>query len=211
MIQQVAEALHRAKIGESNINSALLSYPGMSGHSYRRFINNLMSSLPAAHYLEVGTWLGSTLCSALNGNDATAVAIDNWAEFGGNKPQLFAALHEFVAPTSRVKFLEEDFRRVDYTKLNKANVFMFDGPHEARDQFDGIALALPALEDRFVLIVDDWNWDRVREGTFAALEKLKLSVLWSEEIRTTQDGTHPLVGGAETEWHNGYFISVIKH
>jgi hypothetical protein len=46
----------------------------------------------------------------------------------------------------------------NFSVLGKFDVYFFDGPHHERDQYDGIATALPALERHFVLIVDDWNW-----------------------------------------------------
>ena len=53
----------------------------MSDASVRHLINNLASA-PGTRYLEVGSWRGSTLASALGGgNDATvdlSVAIDLW-------------------------------------------------------------------------------------------------------------------------------------
>ena len=55
--------------------------PGMSGRKYRYLINNLVSSIKDARYLEIGCWAGSTACSALYGNEVKAVCIDNWSQF----------------------------------------------------------------------------------------------------------------------------------
>ena len=60
--------------------------------------------------------------------------------------------------TSRLRVIEGDFRSVDYASLGKFNVYLFDGPHAEEDQRDGIVCALPALAERFLLVVDDWNW-----------------------------------------------------
>ena len=92
----------------------------------------------------------------------------------------------------------------------KFNIYLFDGPHEERDQYDGLALAVPCLEKQFVFIVDDWNWERVRSGTFAAIQKCNLSVLFSAEIRTTLNNSHPAVAGKDSDWHNGYYIAVLE-
>jgi len=77
------------------------------------------------------------------------------------------------------------------------------------DQFDGIALALPALEDEFILIVDDFNWDYVREGTFRAMSEKNLAVVASITIRTNASGREPKVWMEKSDWHNGYFIAVL--
>ena len=74
----------------------------------------------------------------------------------------------------------------------------------------GIRLALPALDDRFILIVDDWNWQGVRHGTCLAIAEANLTVHYSLEVLTTQDDTHPEEKdtGKESAWHNGYFVCV---
>ena len=48
---------------------------------------------------------------------------------------------------------------------------LFDGPHTKVDQYDGVVTAQAALEKSYVLIVDDWNWQQVRDGTLQALVK----------------------------------------
>lgn len=194
----------------SNIDPEILGLPGMSGRKYREFINNLVASVPNARYLEVGCWAGSTLCAALNGNSATAVAIDNWSEFGGPRDVFIHNVNQFVQPFNRMTLIDNDFRQVDFPSLGKFNIYLYDGPHKAVDQFDGIAKALDALDPKFVLVVDDWNWAEVREGTLAAIDRLGLEVTYSAEIRTTDDDSHPQIAGADSDWHNGYYIAVVE-
>ena len=75
----VKSALHDALSDRTMLSDALLQMPGMSGRRYRIFINSLIGALvPDARYLEVGIWQGSTLCSAIAGHPAKAIAIDNW-------------------------------------------------------------------------------------------------------------------------------------
>jgi hypothetical protein len=107
-------------------------------------------------------------------------------------------------------FIEKDFRDVDFHSIGKYNVYLFDGPHGYQDQFDGMVIASPALEQEFVLIVDDWNWPEVRNGTMDGLAAAGTRVLRWVEIRTTQDDTHPDAAGPmqHTDWHNGYLIAV---
>ena len=75
---------------------------------------------------------------------------------------------------------------------------------------EGITLAQPALQDKFILIVDDWNWDQVRNGTFFALDNLNLEIVSKLEIRTTHDGSNSLASGENSDWHQGYVFFVIK-
>lgn len=184
---------------------------GMSGQKYRTLINNFVRSHPDAQYLEIGSWKGSTAASALYGNSVKAVCIDNWSEFGGPKSAFLANIERVRSQSPEVdfRFIDSDFRHVDYTTLGRFNIFMFDGPHEELDQYDGIMVARPALEETFVLIVDDWNWRQVRVGTFRAIRDARYSIASSIEIRTTRDNSHTEVGGKSSDWHNGYFIGVL--
>lgn len=209
LVGALQAAFHLALAGRSDLDPAVLSMDGMSGKKYRALINHLIKRLDHPRYLEIGTWAGSTLCSAINGNSVRATAIDNWSEFGGPKAQFLNNLARFKTPSASVSFIESDFRKVDFTQLGRFNVYMFDGPHTAADQFDGIALVQPALEDEFILIVDDWNHTPAREGTLQALHKLNLSIVHAYEIRTTLDGSHPTVARQASDWHNGYLIAVI--
>jgi len=210
LVARVKAALQAALAGRTALDPAVLELPGMSGRLYRIFINTLIGSLaPDARYLEIGVWQGSTLCSAIAGNRAFAVAIDNWSQFGGPREECLANVNRH-AGASRVLLIEGDFRTVNYATLPKSNVFLYDGPHSEIDQIDGIVTAQPALDARYVLIVDDWNLQRVRSGTFQAIERLGLEVPYMAQIRSTLDDTHPEHHSAASEWHNGYMIAVVR-
>jgi hypothetical protein len=216
---KVNDALNAA-VAKTDLNPdiGIYSIDGMSGKKYRYFINQLVGSLDDPRYLEVGSWMGSTLCSAIHGNKVRATAIDNWSEFGGPKDAFMTNVRNFITPEANVTFIESDFRAIDYTRLpHTFNIYLFDGPHEAADQYDGLALALSCLDDYFIFIVDDWNWEKVRDGTLAAITKCELGVLYAAAIRTTDHGGSPAhilpVKDWRTvrdfDWHNGYFIAVL--
>jgi hypothetical protein len=171
---------------------AFLDLEGMSGRRYRLFANALIQNIPNPRYLEVGVWAGSTLCSAIVGNSVRAVAIDNWSQFGGPRERLLENLARFAA-LSEVRLIECDFRAVPFGNQGRFNVYLFDGPHSEADQYDGLSLALPALDPEFVYIVGDWNWAEVRTGTRKAIEDLGLQIAHSIEVRTTTDNTHLII------------------
>jgi hypothetical protein len=210
MIGHVKRALAAAALGESELDPDVLQMPGMSGRHYRIFINALIGRLvPDARYLEVGAHAGSTLCAAISGNVVRAVTIDNWSQFGGPREAFLENLRRFRGQAD-VQLIESDFRFVDYEAIGPFNVFLFDGPHRDVDQYDGLRLALPAMDRVHVTIVDDWNREHIRRGTLRAFAELPVDVLYKVEIRTTLDGTHPAVHGAQSEWHNGYMIAVVE-
>jgi hypothetical protein len=204
---KIKAALTRAIVGEGKLSLDALSIDGMSGRKYRIFINNLVESIEDARYLEIGVWQGSTLCSAIYGNNVRALAIDNWTEFAGPFDKFFINLARYKGRDAKVSFLETDFRTVEFDSIGKFNVYLFDGPHDAKDQRDGVILAQPALDDQFIMIVDDWNWEAVREGTFLGIREADLQLNHVVEIRTSLDGTQPELRGASSDWHNGYFIA----
>jgi len=185
---------------------------GASGKKYRYFINNLLGSLDNVNYLEIGTWAGSTACSALYGNKARAVCVDNWKEFGGPKDLFFSNIDKIKSSDLDFSFIEDNFQNIDYSNIGKFNVYMYDGGHDYQEQYDALKLTQSALEDTFVFIVDDWNWERVRNGTFDAIHDLNLTVENSIEIRTMQQEVWwaPDIIGPASDWHNGYFISILK-
>ena len=183
---------------------------GMSGKKYRNLINNLVGSTPDARYLEVGSWAGSTACSAIWGNSAKITCIDNWSEFGGPKQAFMSNVNSCLNDKIKFTFIEKDFRQVNYSNIGKYNIYMFDGPHSEQDQYDGIVIAQPALDDVFTLVVDDWNFPQVRVGTERAIKDLSLNVIADINILSHLDNGHPAIAGQNSDWHNGYYIAVVK-
>jgi len=206
----LSEAFEHALGEAAPLPPLVTGMEGMSGQRYRRFINRLIASLPRAAYLEVGSWTGSTLCAAVHGNRLRAFAIDNWSMYGGPLQAFLRNLSECDCTGADLNFLTADFRQVDYTALGTFNVYLFDGPHEHADQHDGLVLAAPALAEEFVFLVDDWNWPAVRNGTAEAVAALGLNVLAGIEVRTTLDGSHPVVARQHSDWHNGYWLAVLR-
>lgn len=202
-------SLHLANSGRSPLPSWIMNLSGMSGRRYRRLVNNLVRLVPDPVYLEVGSWKGSTACAAVWSNHCEIICIDNWSEFGGPRDEFLENIERASASNS-LQVIEDDFRAVNFGKLQpKANIYLFDGPHGERDQFEGIAMALPGLRQEFVLIVDDFNWAQVREGTFRALLEKDLTVLCSVTIRTNAAGLDPKILFEKSDWHNGYFLAVV--
>ena len=183
---------------------------GMSGKKYRYLINNLISFLSDARYLEIGSWKGSTACAAMHGNKCKVTCIDNWSHHGTNNQDFFDNTKASLSDDIEFTVIEKDFRQVDYSNIGKYNVYFFDGPHEEIDQYDGVVLAQPALDFEYILIVDDYNFDRVRKGTQSAIKDLNLKVLAELTVLSSIDNDTPTVHHEKSEWHNGYYIAVIR-
>ncbi len=182
---------------------------GMSGKKFRYLLNRLVEYTPDARYLEIGSWAGSTACSAMYGNKAKVTCIENWEHFGGPKDQFSQNVQMSINENIDLQLIEEDFRKVNYSDIGKFNIYMYDGPHSYQDQYDGIVIAQPALDNVFTLIVDDWNQPNdVQAGTHQAIKDLGLTVLSSIEIITASDAVIS-ISHERSDWHNGYYLAVV--
>jgi len=205
----IDKAFDAAERGQSKITHDIIAMQGMSGTKTRHFYNQLLS-MDDARYLEVGTWKGSTVCSAMCGNEATVVCIDNWCQFGGPKQEFITNFTRHKGKNN-ARFIESDCYKVDPATLPKFNVFLYDGGHTADDHYKSLAHFLPCLDDTFIYIVDDWNWLSVRIGTSHSITNHQLNILYERNIRTTWDNSHPDLGSKEqTEWHNGIYVAVLQ-
>jgi hypothetical protein len=205
----IKAALADASESKGKLDPDALSIRGMSGKKFRYFLNNLIETVSNPRYLEIGCWQGSTLCSALHKNALTALAIDDWSQFNGPIEAFFANVSRHCSQQTRISILTKDFRQVDYGAFGSFNIYFFDGPHKYKDQYDALALTMQALDDEFIFLVDDWNVRPVREGTMEAISDLGLTVRHHATLRTALDGTKPAVRGENSDWHNGYFFSVL--
>jgi len=211
----VVESLNLSDQNYSKLCAQILAMDGLSGQRTRHFYNNLCS-LPNAKYLEVGCWKGSSTCAAMYGNNMTVYAIDNFSEFGGPKEEFANNVFKYRG-TNDFHFVEKDCWKVTAEDLNnvKFNIYLYDGAHEYEDQYNAVKYYKDFMEDEFILIVDDYNWYRVSEGTEQAIKDCNLEVVYKQIILTTNDGSHTPIhtypySGMISQWHNGIGIFVLK-
>ena len=204
----IDKAFDNAENHISKITSGINHMDGMTGTKTRHFYNNLLD-IPDARYLEIGTWKGSSVCSAMCNNKATVVCIDNWSEFGGPKYEFLENFEEFKGENN-ARFIESDCYKVDVSDLPKFNMYMYDGNHSEESHYKALLHYYNCLDDTFIYIVDDWNWSTARDGTTKSIEKLKLNVLYERFIRLTWDESHTPQPEARNTWHNGIYVAVLQ-
>jgi len=200
----IQNAFKNAENGISKITSDIISMEGMSGTKTRHFYNNLLNTQDA-RYLEIGTWKGSSVCSAMCGNKAKVTCVDNWSEFGGPKSEFLVNFEKFKGDNDAT-FIESDCYRVDVSKLPKFNIYMYDGNHSNESHYKALLHYYNCLDNIFIFIVDDWNWSCVREGTMKSILKLDLKVLYEKEIRLTWDDSTT----EHNDWHNGIYVAILQ-
>jgi hypothetical protein len=207
--QHIENAFKNAGKGVSKVTGEILTMEGMSGKKTRHFYNNLMNK-DDARYLEIGTWKGSSVCSAMCGNKATVVCIDNWSEFGGPKSEFLTNFNKYKG-NNNANFIEQDCFTVDTSHLPKFNIYMYDGNHAEDSHYKALIHYYNCLDTTFIFIVDDWNWKEVRDGTLNSFKQLNLTVLYSREIKTTNDNSCVSRGSPEQqEWHNGIYVAILQ-
>ena len=210
LIEHLENSLENANRYKSNITLEILDLEGMTGKKTRNFYNNLCS-MSDARYLEIGSWKGSSLCSAMCNNNMTCLAIDNWSEFSGPKNEFLDNFNKFKGRNNST-FIEQDCWKVDITKIGKFNIYLYDGNHTETSHYEALNYYLPCLDNEFIYLVDDWNWRDVRNGTEKSIKDNNLEVIYKKEIKS--DGRGPWKSGKpsgkDSDWHNGIGIFVLK-
>jgi len=204
----IETALEKAEEANSKISNDILALDGMTGAKTRHFYNNLLD-ISGARYLEIGTWKGSSVCSAMFNNESKVICIDNWTQFGGPRSEFLANFEKFRGKND-ARFIESDCWSVPLDSIGKFNIFLFDGDHTEYSHFKALLHYTPVMDDIFIYIVDDWNWDMVRIGTNRAIETIGLKILYEKEIRTSWDNTVPTKEECAKGWWNGLYIAVLQ-
>jgi hypothetical protein len=208
LVSHVKNAIERSYNNISKLSQEILFIEGKSGNKTRHLYNNICN-IPGAKYLEIGTWKGSSVCSAMCGNKAKVVCIDNWSEFGGPKREFITNFNTYKGE-NEARFIEQDCFKVDISLLPKFNIYMYDGNHTKDSHYRALVHYYDCLDNTFVFIVDDWNWQDVRNGTYESIKLLNLSVLYEREIRLTTDNSHTSPQLAKETWHNGIYVAILK-
>jgi hypothetical protein len=201
-------AFQNAENNISKITNDIINMEGMTGIKTRHLYNNLLNT-EDARYLEIGTWKGSSVCSAMCGNKAKVICIDNWSEFGGPKTDFLINFKKFKGEND-ARFIESDCFKLDVSLLPKFNIYMYDGNHTQDSHYKALLHYYNCLDDIFIFIVDDWNWKDVRDGTFNSIKKLNLKVLYEQKVRLTWDNSHTPQPLASQTWHNGIYVAILQ-
>ncbi len=206
LINHVKGSVSLAEQHISQLIPEILALEGMSSTKNRCLLNNIVK-LQGTNYLEIGTWKGSTLVSALYGNEKSldsAFAIDNWSEFGGPYQDFLNNCKLYLENAPLRIFSHDCFSLNPKTFIKQPiNVYFFDGGHTAIEQEKAFTFYNAVLDDVFICLVDDWNWGSAREGTFAAFSKLKYQVLYEVYLPANFNGD-------KENWWNGFYVAVIR-
>ncbi len=207
-INLVDKSLAYSSQKKSNMDPSVFGLEGMSTPEFRCFLNNLCS-YGESSYLEIGTFKGSTSCAAMSNNPRlTSFLIDNFSQFdtdGSVGRALAANIEKYKASTKSVSFINADCFAADKSLItSKIDFYFYDGGHTREDHRRAITDFFENMNDVFVLIVDDYNWFDVSEGTRDGLNLLK------DKFSIEKEWTFLTPANFSPVWHNGTYIAVIS-
>lgn len=131
-------------------------------------INAITSSMnPGENYVEVGMYQGGSTISALLGNTAQAIGVDNFAEFTGtNSMERTKANLEKFGVSDRITLHDKGFQEffADLPKGFPIHVYYYDGAHDEATQLAGMEAAWPHLRAGSIIIVDDYTYPEVQRA-----------------------------------------------
>jgi len=186
----------------------LVEVEGMSSPKICNLLNLLVKNLdPEEHYLEIGTWKGLTLLSAAIGNQGkVCFACDKfrfWGRFTGwgykAKRALYSNIEQYRDRCAEIRFFEMNSNTLFKRGLDRTSpigIYFYDGDHSYQGTYKGIMSAVPLLNEKATLLVDDWKIQKIQKATYQAINDTGLKILWERSLMgsCTDD---------EATWWNG--------
>ena len=192
---------------------ALVEVEGLSTPRVCNLLNDLVASLKEDEvYLEIGTWKGLTVCSAIKDNPGKrVVACDKfrvWGKWTGwgfvAKRTLLANIRTYSQKGADVTFHHMTSRQLFERQLVPPNVkvYFYDGDHTYAGTKHGVVAAAPYLCEESWLLMDDWNDPEIQRATFDGFKEAGLEVQWKVEL----EGRN----GDPNGWWNGLGVFKLK-
>ncbi len=197
------ECISRADKGRSKLDSVSNSVKGLCSYKNRCLLNNLVSR-ENVRYLEIGTYEGASLVSALYKNKPEYhAAIDNFNGFEWMAEKLSKNCE--TALGYRPNFFKVDCFSVDPIKLGiqNINVYYYDGNHSREDTRKSLPHYYESLANEFIYIVDDFNRAEVATGVFESIRDANVKIDFVKVL--------PAQGDGDLEnWWSGVFAASCK-
>lgn len=190
----------------SKINDSVKSVGGFTSNHVRHLLNNICNSGEIG-YLEIGIHHCAMLIAASFMNKGKYIGIDNFSQLGSNKLTALRNADMFKKDCN-IEIIEGDcFDQsvIDQIEGNSIDVFVYDGDHEERSQYNAMTKYIDKIKDNVCFIVDDWNWANVRSGTMSSITNLGLNVIESWDLYTPDKKN-----GVADSWWNGLGIFLLE-
>ena len=209
----VLNAIYNSGISKSNFDDKTFDIDGLSSHRVRHLLNSICSH-SEIKYLEIGSHLGSTFCAAIQNNDIEAYAVDNWETTNiqphKNNKNLEISSYEKLKCNikrykgkSKVRIINANCKNlVSQDFKSKINFVFYDGNHDYNVQLESLEVIKNLVEDTFILILDDANFDGVVESADNFIQRNKYKILFDRKIINSVED--------DKLWWNGLYILIIQ-
>lgn len=212
-VDMILESINASACGVSNFNESAFDISGLSSNRVRHLLNSLCSN-EGIKYLEIGSYLGSTFCAAIEGNELEAYAVDNWAtdnlQPAENETEIERASYQDFRENakrykgdSKVRIINADCKNlVPEDFISKVNLVFYDGDHSYDGQLESLETIKDLVEDTFILILDDANFAGVVESAEQFVRQNNFSVLFEQKLLNAIE--------SDRMWWNGLHILILQ-
>jgi len=197
LINHIEKSLYFGEKEVSKLTEEIMQIEGLTSRKVKSLLNNLCV-LEDCSYLEFGTYKGATFCAAIYNNDIKSTAVDNWKDFE-LLPASFPMWHRSIAPkenpyetfvknlkkcgANTVEIINQNYLNITKDSVKtKSNIIFYDGEHTFKDQYAIMSKLKDLSSDTFILVVDDWNWEK--RGILKGISDFHYKCLYQEEILT---------------------------
>lgn len=220
--KQIKTSFENANNHQSKLTEDILKMEGMTGKKTRHFYNNLLEHKNKLNYLEIGVWRGSSFTSAMYKNtNVTGLAVDDFdPNYGGpnsgieNYNLFVKNTTSFLINKEKYNILTEEFYKIEPEKLPKFDVYLYDGDHGENFHYDAFKKMYSCFADICIVIIDDFNWLEVQQGTERAKKELGTTIpykiIYETDVKYTTNGETTPMDIAKEEFWNGIYVCVLE-
>jgi predicted O-methyltransferase YrrM len=212
-ISIVLSAIDNSGTQTSNFNEQDFDISGLSSHRVRHLLNSICSN-QGIKYLEVGAYLGSTFCAAIQNNTLEAYAVDNWKitdiQPAENNVKIEQSSYEEFKlnvkkykGNSKIRVINADVKNlVPKDFHSKVNFVFYDGDHNYQEQLEALEVIKDLVEDTFIVILDDANFEGVVESADEFIYKNHYKILFERKFLNSIED--------DKMWWNGLYILILQ-
>lgn len=206
-IQLIEQAIEDAKKHKSKLKEENFKVPALVSLCGRHLYNNIGNI--STRLLEIGSHLGGSFTSAISNNHLlSATSIDNfasdWVEDRKCMPLFLDNVKAHLPKETVFNFIHSDAFEAskDWIPYN-IDFYIYDGSHDMESQRKAVSFYLDKMDNEFIFMVDDADWDEVQQGTKLGISEANVEVV--REWYLPSKGSHD-----NDSWWNGYFIYLLK-
>jgi predicted O-methyltransferase YrrM len=139
---------------DRRFRSLLDDVGGMATENKLALLNLAASFLdPDDVYLEIGTYLGTSVIAAAMDNDGRFIAVDNYSQFGGPEDRCRENIRRYAA--EKVTLVNRDAWEFLASFHERVGVYFYDAGHTFREQWCALEMIEPHLTDDAIVVIDD--------------------------------------------------------